>query len=139
MKNFLFLLISLCIFAASCKKDSIETIDTPIVIAPTDKELSKGTFSSDAHTTSGTVKLIEDKDAKKFLVFENFATDAGPDLHIYLSNDKNATSFTDITDDVKNGNYKLSVPTSADIATQKTVLVWCKQFSVLFGSALLVE
>jgi Electron transfer DM13 len=135
MKNLLFLLFTLCIFAFSCKKDKIDTIDTPIVINPTDKELFKGTFTSGAHTTTGSVKIIEKADMKKYLVFENLVSDAGPDLRIYLSNDKNASNFTELTADVKNGNYELSIPTTADLSAQKYVLVWCKQFSVLFGSA----
>jgi hypothetical protein len=135
MKNLLFLLFTLSIFAFSCKKDKIDTIDTPIVINPTDKELSKGTFTTGAHTTTGTVKVIEKADTKKYLVFENLVSDAGPDLRIYLSNDKNASNYTEITADVKNGTYELSIPTTADLSTQKYVLVWCKQFSVLFGSA----
>jgi Electron transfer DM13 len=135
MKNVIFLLFTLSIFAFSCKKETIDTIDTPVVINPTDKELSKGTFTSGAHTTTGTVKIIEKADMKKYLVFENLVSDAGPDLRIYLSKDKTASNFTELTADVKNGNYELSIPNTADLSTQKFVLVWCKQFSVLFGSA----
>jgi hypothetical protein len=135
MKNILFLFFALSIFAFSCKKDNIDTVNTPIVTNPTDKEISKGTFTSDAHTTTGTVKIIEKTDTKKYLVFENLVSDAGPDLRIYLSDDKNASNYTEITADVKNGTYELSIPTTADLNTQKYVLVWCKQFSILFGSA----
>lgn len=119
----------------ACKKDTIETIETPVTTDPTDVTLSTGTFVSSAHPTSGTVKLIKDKDNNKFLVFDTFKTDAGPDLRVYLSEDKVASSYTELTSDVKNGSYKLAVPANIDTGKQKFVLIWCKQFSVLFGSA----
>lgn len=134
MKNILFFALALSLFAFSCKKE-IETVDNPIVTNPTDKELFKGTFASNSHPTSGTVKVIEDASKKKYLVFENLKGDAGPDLRIYLSTDLKATNFTEVTRDVKNGNYKLEIPTTADLTKQKFVLIWCKQFSVLFGNA----
>ena len=33
------------------------------------------------------------------------------------------------------GAFNYEVPASIDVATVKTVLVWCRQFSVLFASA----
>jgi Electron transfer DM13 len=135
MKKLLMLSLAFCLFLISCKKDTIETIDTPVLTDPKDVTLSSGTFVSGAHPTSGTIKLIEDKDKNKFLVFDAFKTDAGPDLRIYLSEDKSASVFTEITKDVKNGTYQLAVPANADTGKQKFVLIWCKQFSVLFGSA----
>jgi Electron transfer DM13 len=135
MKNIIFFALFLSLFAFSCKKETIETVNDPVVNNPTNKELFKGTLVSNAHTTSGTVKIIEDAAKKKQLVFENLKTDAGPDLRIYVSTDLKATSFTEVTRDVKNGTYQVEVPATADLTKQKFVLIWCKQFSVLFGSA----
>jgi Electron transfer DM13 len=135
MKNIIFLAFLLSLFAFSCKKDTIETVDEPVVNNPTAKALFNGTFASNAHTTSGTVKIIEDAAKKKQLVFENLKTDAGPDLRIYLSADLKATSFTEVTREVKNGTYQVEIPATADLTKQKFVLIWCKQFSVLFGNA----
>ena len=135
MKKNIFWAFALCFLAISCNKETIEQVDDPIVVSPTDKELSKGAFSSNAHSTSGSVKLVENANKEKRLIFENFKTDAGPDLRIYLSTDLKATNFTEVTDIVKNGNYQVAVPTTADLTKQKFVLIWCKQFSVLFGNA----
>ncbi len=100
--------------------------------------LLEGTFTSGAHPTSGTVKLYEDKDKNRSLVFENFKTDAGPDLRLYMAEDKAVTNFIQITDKVTtSGNYSISIPASVDLKKQKTVAIWCKSFSVLFGSATL--
>ena len=62
-------------------------------------------------------------------------SDAGPDLRVYLSNDKAASSFVEVKNEVKNGNSFYKIPTSVDLSKQKTVLIWCKAFSVNFGSA----
>lgn len=95
--------------------------------------LLQGKFESAVHPTSGTVKVYEDKDKKRTLIFENFKTDAGPDLRIYLAEDRSVTNFIQITDKVQNGNIELQIPANADLKKQTHVLIWCKQFSVLFG------
>ena len=135
MQKILIFSFSLALLFSACKKDTISNVDEPNVISPTDSVLLTGAFVSNAHTTTGNVKLIQDKTGNKSLVFENFKTDAGPDLHIYLSKDKSASSFTELTDKVNNGNYTLAIPSGTNTDSQKFVLIWCKQFSVLFGNA----
>jgi hypothetical protein len=98
------------------------------------KLLAQGDFMSNVHPTSGNVKLYE-KDGKRTLVFENFKTDGGPDLRIYLSEDKAVSKFVEVSNKVNLGNYFVELPPAADPKTQKYVLIWCKQFSVLFGNA----
>jgi Electron transfer DM13 len=117
----------------SCKKDTIETVITEPTTGLT--TIYQGTFTSSAHTTSGTVKLVKDAAGKKYLVFDSFKTDAGPDLRIYLSEDLTATNFTEITNKVTNGTYQLDVATTIDTDKKRKILIWCKSFSVLFGSA----
>jgi hypothetical protein len=106
-------------------------------INPATPALSTGNFMSGAHTTSGTIKIAEDAQdkTKKYLVFENFKTDAGPDLKIYLSDDLKATNFVEVAKLDKTGNFSELIPATANLDKQKYVLIWCKQFTVLFGSA----
>lgn len=130
MYKFLFLALALSLSFA-CEKASSDDDVTP---GDTDVVLSSGTFKNGVHTTSGTVKLIKDKDGKKFLLFETFYVDKGPDLHIYLSTSLTDSDYTEVTATVTNGNVRLAVPTSTK-DTQKFVLIWCKAASVLFGSA----
>ena len=130
MYKFLFLALALSLIFA-CEKASSNDDVTPV---STDVVLSSGTFKNGVHTTSGSVKLIKDKDGNKFLLFENFYVDKGPDLHIYLSTNLTGTDYTDVTKTVTNGNVRLAVPTGAK-DTQKFVLIWCKAAAVLFGSA----
>jgi hypothetical protein len=117
----------------SCKKDTIETVANPITTGLT--TIYQASFASGAHATSGTVKLSKDAAGKKYLVFDTFKTDAGPDLRVYLSEDLTATNFVELTNKVTNGTYQLDVATTIDTDKKRKVLIWCKSFSVLFGSA----
>jgi hypothetical protein len=138
MKKIL-VIFSISLLSWSCVKN--ETL-TPVTQTPTQAVVSGtqeslGTFSNGAHPTSGTVKLVTDKtDAKKkYLSFENFKTDAGPDLYVYLAEDKAAKGFITVMKLDKTGTFVLDVPANADLTKQKYVLIWCQQFTVLFGSA----
>ncbi len=98
------------------------------------KLVAQGAFMSNVHPTSGNIKLYQ-KDGKQPLVFENFKTDPGPDLRIYLSEDKVASRFVEVSRQVNVGDYFVELPANADTKNQKFVLIWCKAFSVLFGNA----
>jgi Electron transfer DM13 len=145
--------ISALIFSLfACQKETIEdetSTATPISMTgssgttpttttpPQDATLLlQGTFTSGVHATSGNVKVYEDKNKNRTLVFENFKTDGGPDLRVYMAEDKAITNFIQITDKVNtNGSYTLSIPANVDLKKQTTVVIWCRAFSVLFGSA----
>lgn len=137
MKKILIAFIAL--LSWSCVKNETLTpvAQTPSQAVVSGTQESLGTFTAGAHPTSGTVKLVSDKtDAKKkYLSFENFKTDAGPDLYVYLAEDKTAKGFTSVLKLDKTGTFVLDVPTNADLTKQKYVLIWCQQFTVLFGSA----
>jgi hypothetical protein len=95
----------------------------------------KGNFMSNAHTVVGTVKVYENTDKKRTLVFENFSTDAGPDLRIWVAENTSATNYIEVANKVTNGNFYVAAPTNADLSKQPYVLIWCKSFTVLFGNA----
>ncbi len=116
----------------SCKK---EVTNPSTTVADNLTTIFQGSFSASAHPTSGTVKLTKDANGKKFLVFENFKTDSGPDLRVWLSDDLKGTNYSEITNKVTNGSYQLAVDASVDTDKKRKVLIWCKAFSVLFGSA----
>jgi hypothetical protein len=137
MKKLIALFFAISLLSMACKKEN-ETANGDITLDPTDKVLSSGSFvNGSGHTTTGEVKLIQSADQKKYLIFTNLKTDNGPDLRVYLAEDNAAKGFTEVANKVVNGNTKLEVPSSANTDKQKAVLIWCKQFSVLFGSAAL--
>ncbi len=87
------------------------------------------------HAATGTVSVVDTKDGK-VLRYENFKTINGPDLFVYLSSDEKATDFVDLGAlKATEGNVNYSVPKDVDLAKYPYVLVWCKQFGVLFNSA----
>lgn len=138
MKLFL-VILSVSLLSWSCVKNETLTpvIQTPPTAVQMGMQESVGTFLSGVHATSGTVKVVADKaDAKKkYLSFENFKSDEGPDLYVYLAEDKTAKGFTSVVKLSKTGTFVVDIPTEADLTKQKYVLIWCKQFSILFGSA----
>ena len=88
------------------------------------------------HDAQGEVLIIEADDGSKFLRFENFRASNGPDLFVYLATDETASDFVNLGSLKGNiGNQNYLIPPGVDLANQDTVLIWCKQFSVLFGSA----
>ncbi len=102
---------------------------------------ASGEFISRDHPTSGTAEVLGDSDGSRFLRFEQFETDNGPDLKVYLVN----SSTGDVSDYVSLGGLKgnigdqnYDVPDDVDLAVYDTVLIWCERFSAPFGEAALV-
>ncbi len=96
--------------------------------------VSQGTFKNGVHTASGTAKLYQ-KGTTYTLVFDSFKVESGPDLRIYLAENNQAKNFIELTELKNTGNFYLTLPDKADVSKQINVLIWCKQFAVLFGSA----
>lgn len=96
--------------------------------------VSQGTFKNGVHAASGTAKLYQ-KGTTYTLVFDSFKVDSGPDLKIYIAEDTQARNFIELTELKNTGNFYLTLPAAADVNKQTNVLIWCKQFAVLFGSA----
>lgn len=106
--------------------------------------LATGTFHSNAHETSGTASVIDLGGGRRVLRLTNFATSNGPDVRIYLVaaadvND-NATvktaGFVELGTMKGNiGDQNYDIPATVDLATYRTVTIWCRRFSVNFGSA----
>ena len=135
MKMVLIVFCSL-ILVLSCTKsnDSATTPGTDTV--PGGSLIATGNFTSGVHSTSGTAKVYNDGGTKR-LRLENFKTDNGPDLKVYLSKDINAATFINISNLRSiNGNQNYDISGMPDLAQYKYVLIWCQQFGVLFGSAL---
>lgn len=87
------------------------------------------------HNAQGTAKVLS-LDDSTLLRLEDFKATNGPDLHVYLATDEKATDYVDLGPlkaNIGNQNYK--IPAGLDLTKYDTALVWCKQFSVLFGHA----
>ncbi len=102
-----------------------------------------GSFISRSHPSSGTAAVLTDG-TQTFLRFDDdFATDNGPDLNVYLSaagpNDsvgELGSDFIDLGDMKGNiGAQNYEVPAGTDLGRYRTVVIWCVRFSVAFGAA----
>jgi hypothetical protein len=88
------------------------------------------------HNAEGIAKQIRLEDGRQFVRFENFKVTNGPDLFVYLASDKSASDFVDLGKlKANNGNQNYQIPSGTDLSKYNTVVIWCKAFSVLFGSA----
>ena len=91
------------------------------------------------HNAEGKVSIVSLTDGSKILSLENFKSTNGPNVHVYLSNDEHATNFIDLGKlKANNGNQNYNIPLGTDVTKHNIVLIWCKDFSVLFGSAILM-
>ena len=78
----------------------------------------------------------------------NFETSNGPDVHVYLvaaedakddATVKNA-GFIDVASLKGNiGDQNYDLPANADLTKYRAVTIWCKRFSVNFGTAPLMN
>lgn len=88
------------------------------------------------HNAEGMAKVIPLDDGSMILRLENFKATNGPDLYVYLATDNSASDFVNLGRLKGNiGNQNYEIPEGTDFSRYDTVLIWCKAFSVLFGSA----
>ena len=111
-------------------------------------QLASGQFHSGAHETKGVATVFQLADGKKTLRLTNFATSNGPDVHVYLvaatdAKDNAAVTTAGFVDlgslkgNIGDQNYEL--PANANLAKYRAVTIWCKRFSVNFGTAPLMN
>ena len=131
-------LLSVILISFSCKEKESNTPTAPVVdtFDPGQSTLVKqGTLTGVGHSVSGTVKVYDDA-GKKAIVLDPFSSQNGPDLKIHLSTDQNSTKYLNLGPlKSTTGKQSYDVPGMPDPAEYKSVLVWCQQFSVLFGKA----
>ncbi|WP_419551701.1 DM13 domain-containing protein [Candidatus Poriferisodalis sp.] len=102
-----------------------------------------GTFGARSHPASGVAVVLTDG-TQTFLRFDDdFATDNGPDLNVYLtaagpdaSVGDLAADFVDLGDLKGNiGAQNYEIPADVDLERYSTVAIWCVRFNVVFGTA----
>jgi hypothetical protein len=102
------------------------------------KILSMGQLQrvDDLHRGAGPVSLIE-LDGKTYLRFDDVAIQNGPDLHVYLA--RGMGGAYDGSRDLylgalkaTNGSFNYELPAGTPLADYKSVVVWCRAFTVLF-------
>ena len=88
------------------------------------------------HDAQGDTFTIPLENGNEVLRLENFKATNGPDLYVYLSTDTEASDFIDLGRlKANSGNQNYDLPSDTDLEKYNKVLIWCKAFGVLFGSA----
>lgn len=109
--------------------------------APADPKPLMGNFVDAVdgfHKAEGVAKVINLADGRTFLRLENLKATNGPDLYVYLSIDRDTSDIVNLGRLKGNiGNQNYEIPTGTNLSKYNTVLIWCKAFSTLFGSAIL--
>jgi hypothetical protein len=108
---------------------------------PTPEPIARaGAFhgADDFHFGRGAARLIETEPGVFVVRLEDFEVRNGPDLYVYLSPERDgyaegAIELGRLKADKGNQNY--AVPAGVDPADVGSVVIWCKQFSVLFAWA----
>jgi hypothetical protein len=96
------------------------------------------TGSDEFHFGRGTASLIETAPGTFTVRLEDFAVRNGPDLYVYLS--PSADGYVDESIELgrlkaDTGNQNYEVPAGADVNSARSVVIWCKQFAVVFATA----
>ena len=107
---------------------------------------ASGSFIDRSHPTEGSVRVLGDGSGLRFLRLEDFRTDNGPDLNVYLSAappdapagafDDDFVDLGDLKGNVGSQNYE--IPAGLDLDRYSTVAIWCVRFGVVFGAADLI-
>ena len=117
-----------------------EPMDEP----PAVQELASGEFRTLEHGTTGLARIVELEDGSRFVRLEDLDTSDGPDLRVYLT-DQPVSDDWGVWDDgayvdlgalkgnVGDSNYLIA--DGVDLSGFRTVVIWCRRFTVGFGVA----
>jgi hypothetical protein len=106
--------------------------------------LAQGRFRSGEHDTSGSAKLLVLRDGRRYVRLESLSTSNGPAVRIWLSAARSGASddtvgAADHLDlgglKANHGNQNYEVPSAAPLGRFRSVVIWCRRFDVVFGSA----
>jgi hypothetical protein len=94
--------------------------------------------ADDFHFGRGQAILAEGAAGAWTLRVENFSVRNGPDLFVYLS--PNPSGYADTAVNLgplraTDGAFNYDVPAGTDLASARSVIVWCRRFSTLFAVA----
>lgn len=148
MKRFFILCVMFClggmVLLVSCKKNNIPSNGNESILNPGDTTrpeiLYSGTLiGGEAGDQARGDVTIEKAGVKKYLVFKNFSSNSGPDVHVYFSKTigTHASPPTEYKDlgllKYTSGTFNYELVMEPDVVNYKYVLIWCAQFRIQFG------
>lgn len=118
---------------------------SPAAVASEPVALSSGQFGEIdvIHKGQGKATLFKLADGKRVLRLEDFSVTNGPDLYVYLSGHpaprtgeqvhQDGFEVAQLKGNIGNHNYEL--PDELDLSKFKSVVIYCRRFSVVFSTA----
>ena len=109
--------------------------------APRNVLVSRGSFESLEHESSGVASVIRTRRGKHVLTLTRFSTSNGPDLRVYLAAGPvaDAGDVHDFADlgalEGNKGDQQYELEGKALSRRYRTVVIWCRAFSVGFARA----
>jgi hypothetical protein len=107
-------------------------VATPLVLS--------GSFAGadDFHFGRGRATLTEAPDGAFTLRFDDFSVRNGPDLYVYLSPDP--AGYADGAVELgrlraTDGSFNTPIPPGVDVGKARSVVIWCREFAVVFAVA----
>ena len=99
--------------------------------------IASGAFAStNGYSVTGDALVLNNGTEQRFLRFENFVSDNGPDLKVYLrAANGEFVSLGDLSGNIGDQNYE--IPVDVDLSVFTNVEIWCERFSAGFGVATL--
>ena len=139
--NFIALILSVLLVSCSSSsgsEDMVSEVDGTQMDGEMETQSTlMGEFVNAAHPTMGKV-TVNDEHTSLFIT--DFKSDDGPLLEMYLSTDLEATNYISLGE-LKGleGNFSYTIPNgeTLDFTEYKYLMVWCVDFSVNFGHAIL--
>jgi hypothetical protein len=129
------------------------TSSPPITPPVTETVLQTGSFYPVVHAGYGTVKIVQKSDGKRVLRLENFTTDNGPVIYVWLSTaiepkssaavSINVGDYEQLGDAIPAGtsypiaSQDFNIPDAVNLSSFKSVVIWCVKFKVNFAAAAL--
>lgn len=109
--------------------------------SPQSSVLAQGEFrgADSFHRVSGTARVLEQDGQLVLRLEDDFNSTNGPDLYVWLARgDTPASGYLEVAALKGNqGAQNYALPEGTDITRYRNVLIWCRAFRTLFGTAAL--
>lgn len=123
--------------ASAAPEASVSAATPATQVPPAVRVLASGKlgFVDANHHGEGAVRIVETA-GLRILRFENVSISNAPDVRIYLSKDVGGKYVAANTVELgalkaTNGSFNYEIPAGTDLGAYRSVVVWCRAFSVL--------
>jgi hypothetical protein len=103
--------------------------------------LARAAVESGEHESHGTASAIRLANGDRVITLTDFTTSPGPDLRVYMvagpaGDEGEVTDYVDLGALKGNkGDQQYALPADLDLRRYRTVVIWCRAFTVLFARA----